>query len=398
MKKITTIIALSFLIISCSSENESMPEQNQNPTDISISNTSPEIGDIITLTGSNFDPNENYIISINGIQGIIIEITTTYIKFELPQGSTSGNIILSFKDQDMVIGNIEIITSSNLIYAIKSNFSSNTETTKFVNVSSINGENTVLLDLQTTDNIESASFNEATNQINFITSLGDGNLETEIYTIDVSSNSFSMKNLNNDSEIDYQLVPKNNGTLYAIKQSYVSEVTTSKLVSINPSNGSETVLLDLQTTDNFNSLAFNSQTNKIFGVTSIGDGNLDSEIYTIDLSNNSYSFQPLSSQFRYELVISDSGILYGMEYDSVNNTSSKLYTLNPENGSKTLIIDMQTTDNFNNLIVFENKLFGITSIGDGNLDSEIYTIDLQNDTFSFTQLGDNNEVDFELVN
>ena len=87
-----------------------------------------------------------------------------------------------------------------------------------------------------------------------------------------------------------------------------------------------------------------------------------------------------------------------MEYDSVNNTSSKLYTLNPENGSKTLIIDMQTTDNFNNLIVFENKLFGITSIGDGNLDSEIYTIDLQNDTFSFTQLGDNNQVDFELVN
>ena len=164
MKKITTIIALSFLIISCSSENESMPEQNQNPTDISISNTSPKIGDIITLTGSNFDPNENYIISINGIQGIIIEITTTYIKFELPQGSTSGNIILSFKDQDMVIGNIEIITSSNLIYAIKSNFSSNTETTKFVNVSSINGENTVLLDLQTTDNIESASFNEATNK------------------------------------------------------------------------------------------------------------------------------------------------------------------------------------------------------------------------------------------
>lgn len=398
MKKILSIISLSLLIASCSSENDSIPEQVINPTVTSISNTSAEIGDILTVNGKDFNPNENYVIRFNGIQGTIIEKTTTSIKVEIPQGATTGEIIFTFSGQNIVIGNIEILADNQLIYAFKSNFISSTETTKFLNIDPTNGDKTNLLDLQTSDNVESTSINDAENQIFFVTSLGDGNVDTEIYTIDIASNSFSMANLNNDPEIDYELVPINNGTLFAIKQSYVSEIITSKLVSINPSTGNETILLDLQTTDNFNSLSFNVQTNKIFGVTSIGDGNSDSEIYTIDLTNNTYSFQPLSTQFRYELAISDNGILYGLEYDSVVSVSSKLYSLDPENGSKTLIVDMQTTDNFTNLIIKGNKVFGTTSLGDGNSDSEIYTIDTQDKTFLFINLNVNSEIDFELVN
>ncbi len=398
MKKTLSIISLSLLLTSCSSDNDSISEPIINPTVTSISNTSAEIGDILTINGKDFNPNENYVIRFNGIQGTIIEKTTTSIKVEIPQGASTGEIILTFSGQNIVIGNIEILEDNQLILAFKSNFISSTETTKFLNIDPTNGDKTNLLDLQTSDNVESASVNEATNQIFFVTSLGDGNVDTEIYTVDIASNSFSMANLNNDPEIDYELVPINNGTLYAIKQSYVSEITTSKLVSINPSTGNETILLDLQTTDNFNSLSFNIQTNKIFGVTSIGDGNSDSEIYTIDLTNNAYSFQSLSTQFRYELALSDTGILYGLEYDSVDSNSSKLYSLDPGNGSKTLIVDMQTTDNFTNLIIKGNKVFGTTSLGDGNSDSEIYTIDTQDKTFSFIELNQNSGFDFELVN
>lgn len=398
MKQIFAIISFCLILASCSSDNDSNPEQIPNPTITSISATSARVGDIITINGQNFDPTENYVVSFNGVQGTITEKTTTFLKVQIPEGATSGEITLSFADQNLVIGNIEIIIDNNLIYAIKSDFVSDTETTKLVTIDPTNGNKMNILDLQTTDNFESASINHSTNQIFFVTSLGDGNFDTEIYTINVANNSFSMSNLNNDPEIDYQLLPITNGTLYAIKQSYISDTTTSKLVSINPTNGNETVILDLQTTDSFNSLAFNSQTNKIFGVTNIGDGNVDSEMFTIDLANTSYSFQPLSNQFKYELAISEDGILYGMEQNFDNNISSKLYTLNPTNGSKSLIVDMQTTDSFNNLILKGNKIIGATNIDFPNVDSEIYTIDLQNNAFSFVDFNNNNEIDFELVN
>lgn len=398
MKKILSIISLSLLIASCSSENDSIPEQVINPTVTSISNTSAEIGDILTVNGKDFNPNENYVIRFNGVQGTIIEKTTTSIKVEIPQGATSGEVILTFADQNLTIGNIEIITVNNSVFALKSDYVSSSVTTKLITINPTNGNKSDLLDLQTTDNIRSLSRNIQTNQIFGITNLGDGNIDIEIYTINLSNNTFSMVDINNNIEIDYQLVPNNNGTLYAIKQSYVSEITTSKLVSINPSNGNETILLDLQTTDNFSSLVFNSQSNQIFGITNIGDGNVDSEIYTIDLTDNSFSFQPLSNQFDYELTISENGMIYAMEQTFDDTISSKLYKLNPADASKTLIVDMQTTDSFNNLIFKENKVIGETNFDSPNVDSKIYIIDLQNNSFSFFDFNDNNEIDYELVN
>ena len=397
MKNIFTIISFCLILASCSNDNDPLSEQIPNPTITSISTTSARVTDIITINGQNFSNNENYIIRFNGVEGTITGKTITFLKVQIPEGATSGEITLSFGDQNLAIGNIEIIVENKLVYAIKSDFVSSTETTKFVSVDPSNGNKMSLLDLQTTDNSESVSINKSTNQIFFITGLGDGNIDTEIYTINVSSNSFSMANLNNDPEIDYQLLPISNSTLYAIKQSYISNTTTSKLISIKPTSGDETMILDLQTTDNFNSLVFNSQANKIFGVTNIGDGNLDSEIYTIDLANNSYSSQHLSNQFDYELALSENGTLYGMEQTFDNTVSAKLYTLNATNGGKTLILDTQTVQSFHNLIFKANKIIGATNIDGGNV-SEIYTINLQNNSFSFVDLNENSDIDFELVN
>ena len=287
-------------------------------------------------------------------------------------------------------------TINNLVYAIKSDFVSDTETTKLVTIDPTNGIEMNIMDLQTTDNYESASINNSTNQIFFITGLGDGNVDTEIYTINIANNSFSAVNLNSNPEIDYELLPITYGTLYAIKQSYVSDITTSKLISINPTNGDETVIMDLQTTDNFQSLALNNQTNKIFGITSIGDGNLDSEIYTIDLTNNSYTFQTLSTQLEYELVISENGTLYVVEQVFDGSVSCKLYTINPADGNKTLVVDLETIDNFDKLVFKENKIIGATN-ADVNDVMDIYIIDVQNNSFSFTALTDIDGIDFELI-
>ena len=396
MKLIFTIILFCLFLSGCSSENDPAPKQTPAPTISSISNNSANVGDVITINGENFDLKENYIIHFNDVQGTVTEITATSLKVQIPEGATSGEITLSYDDQNYIIGNIEIISENSVVYAIKSDFSGK-DMTSLVSVDPTNGDKTNLLNLETTDNFESTSINNTTNEIFFVTSLGDGNVDTEIFTVNILSNSFSTENLNDDSEIDYELAAESNGTLYAAKQSYISNTTTSKLVSINPTNGSETVILDLKTTDDFNSLTFDIQNNQLYGVTNIGDGNSDSEIFTIDLTNKSYSSQPLSNQFNYELVIAENGVLYGMEQTFDNATSSKLYILNPTDGNKTLVVDMQTTNSFHNLIFKAEKIIGATNIDGGNV-SQLYTIDLQNRSFSSVDLNENSGLDFELVN
>jgi len=297
--------------------------------------------------------------------------------------------------------NEDLITSddtiSNFLYSIKSDYE-NEGTTKLIVIDTNTGNETTIIDYLTTDNCESSSVHINSSEIFFVSSIGDGNSETKIYAADISNNTFSVTNFNSNSEIDYELAPLNNGTLYAIKQSYISNNFTSKLVSINPTSGSEVVIIDLNTTDNFNSIAIDIQANIVYGVTSIGDGNTESELYTVDIANSSFAFQTLSNVFNYELALSDDGVLYAMENDFNGNDSSKLYSLNPTNGNKLLLVDLQTTDDFTNLGIKDNNLFGITNLGDGNPDSEIYYINIQNNTFSFSFINDISGVNYELIN
>ena len=86
-----------------------------------------------------------------------------------------------------------------------------------------------------------------------------------------------------------------------------------------------------------------------------------------------------------------------MEQTFDHGTSSKLYILNPTNGNKTLVVDMQTTNSFHNLIFKAEKIIGATNIDGGNI-SQLYTIDLENKSFSSVNLNENSNVDFELVN
>ena len=398
MKFFLYIITFSLVLSSCSSDDNANSEQIQKPSISSISTDLAKIGDTITINGNNFDPNGNYVIKFNNINGIIVEVKINSIKVKIPKGAISGKITLNFKDQNIDVGTLEIINENNFIYAIKSDYVSSSETTKFIKINPKNGNKIELLDLQTTDNIKSLSINNSTNQIFGVTRLGDGNSDLEIYTINFKENTFSSTNLNHDPEIEYVLVPKNNGTIYAIKQSGDSSSPfTSKLITINPSNGEEINILDLQTTHNFNSLVFNNQTNQIFGATYIGDGNLKSEIYTIDLNNNNFTFRPLNDQFSYELAITDNGTLYTIKQTFGVSEPTKLYTLNPSNGNETFILDLETNESFNNLIVKENKLIGATDIDYPNINSEIYTIDIQNNSFSFENLNSDPNIDFELI-
>ena len=122
MKFFFYILTFSLVLSSCSSDDNTNVEQIQKPSISSISTDLAKIGDTITINGSNFDPNGNYTIKINDINGIIVDIKINSIKVKIPKGAISGKIILNFKDQNMEVGTVEIINENNFIYAIKSDF------------------------------------------------------------------------------------------------------------------------------------------------------------------------------------------------------------------------------------------------------------------------------------
>ncbi|MDG1811410.1 MAG: IPT/TIG domain-containing protein [Polaribacter sp.] len=111
MKHILLLLTILTFTFSCSSDDSTETEpQNQFPTNISIENSqSLQVGDILTINGNGFSINETYIITFSDNEvATITEINSNYLKVEVPENAVSGNIILTYDNQDEVIGNITI--------------------------------------------------------------------------------------------------------------------------------------------------------------------------------------------------------------------------------------------------------------------------------------------------
>lgn len=87
---------------------------NSDDIDVSIkvSNILPltaNVGETIIINGSNFDPNETYIVQFNDKEGTIIELTSTYIKVQVPEKSYTGKVTITYNQGKVVAGNVTII-------------------------------------------------------------------------------------------------------------------------------------------------------------------------------------------------------------------------------------------------------------------------------------------------
>jgi hypothetical protein len=92
MRKILTLLILLNLIVSCS-EDDSTNEQQiaEFPTNITLSSQTVEIGDVLTINGNGFSPNETYIITFAENEvAEIIEINDNYLNVEVPENAISG--------------------------------------------------------------------------------------------------------------------------------------------------------------------------------------------------------------------------------------------------------------------------------------------------------------------
>ncbi len=118
MKNIYLTTLLTLLLFSCSNDDSTPSIENsiQLPTIEGISATTAAAGDIVTITGKNFDLNTGYIVKFNEVEGTVTEVAPTFLKAQVPEEATTGDITLTANGQTTVVGTIEIRTTDIFVF------------------------------------------------------------------------------------------------------------------------------------------------------------------------------------------------------------------------------------------------------------------------------------------
>ena len=406
MKKIYTIFFLTLLIIGCSTD-DNKTIQEQNPEIENVSSSTARVNDIISIEGNNFDPDGDYKILFNGIEGEIIEIAPNQIRVKIPENATSGDITFIYKNDTTIIGNITIENSAENLFKLFSTKDfpgyTNSAPTKFIEINPETGEETSLITFGTNQTVESLIFHEQKNKVIGISSFTDENdrVSNEIVIIDIINNTYTSIQLSDD--VYYELSLSNDGKLFAIKDfpGYTNSKPT-EFIEIDMENGEETHLLDLETNQFVESLVFDEQNYKVIGVSYIENENdqISTDLISIDITTNNYSSVKLSDNIYYELSLSNDGKLFAIKDfpGYTNSTATKFIEINMENGQETDLLDLETNQMVESLVFDQqnNTVIGVSykESENGNINNSLFLIDV-NDKSS-KEINLENDVYYEL--
>lgn len=362
MKKIFTLLLLSFFIISCSNDSSETSTDNT-PIIENISNDTANIGDLITIFGQNFNPGITYTITVNGINAEIVSITSNSLSFTIPNGATTGQIILTVNGSTIVIGNITINSQSRLFAYNAYN--------GIVELNPLNGNEISSLVNTGSDYISEFQYLSSTNQLIGQKSYSDlnGNNLYKLVKINLSDNSVS--------EFDYngyeRLIVTQDSKLYGYK-------AYEGFIQINLDNGNEIGSLISTGADYISRIVYNSTTNEIFSQKTVSDinGNNTYYFYKINLSNNSISE---NTYLGYErLITTTTGRLFAYKaYEGI-------IELNNQTGAEIGGLVNTSTDYISKPVYFasSNEIIGQKSIsGTGPNDTyNLIKLNLANNTIT----------------
>ncbi len=107
--RILSVLLIIFFVVGCTnSDNETEASESQ----LVITSFAPleaSVGDEIVFVGENIDPAITYRISFNGIESETTSVTETQIITTIPQGATSGEVVIAYEDFALTVGTIEIV-------------------------------------------------------------------------------------------------------------------------------------------------------------------------------------------------------------------------------------------------------------------------------------------------
>ncbi|WP_109436080.1 IPT/TIG domain-containing protein [Aquimarina sp. AU119] len=356
-------------------------EEPQSPTIENISTDSAVVGDIITVNGTNFDPEETYIIKFNGIQGTITEITTTSLKVQVPEGATTGEITLTFNEKATVIGNIEIlevvIDYGSRLFAYKDGITPS----QIVEIDKNTGEQiSVIADIDHDNYLSDFIFDDAKNEI--ICNYTDNNI-TYLYKINVD-NGQTTSTQSNPATGRYEnwIIGRYNSPNFLF--AYKDQITPSKIVQIDLESGN--FVDDVTDIDHNNYLSdfnFDSDADEI--ICNYTDNNI-TYLYKINVNNGqTTSIQSNPTTGRYENWIMSANNRLFVYKDGV--TPSQIIEIDKNTGNQISVIADIDHDNYLSDFVFDSSKNEIICNYTGNNITYLYKINV--DTGKTTSIQSN---------
>ncbi|MEM9078268.1 MAG: IPT/TIG domain-containing protein [Bacteroidota bacterium] len=348
------------------------------PTIENLPEDSFSAGDILTISGSNFDPTANYIIVFaEDITAEVIEVTENSIQVKVPEGTVSGEITLTFNEETKSLGTV-IIDASAQFYVFE--YTEN----RLAQVDIDTGEITFIgSDIPYGSNTRNAVIQE-NKYVGFQMQNSQNETEPNIVSIDLETGSFEVIpiiGVENSSGFD-DFIVDSNGRFYIFHDSNIHRLAEVDLNSGELAYIGESVNLNYGS--NTRGAVYHKSNNEYIGFAIENENfenephlerfNLDTgETITINIPE---SFLSEGGDFT-DLAISSTDELY-IFHDSVN----KLAKIDIETGELTYL-ENQTSENTYGLntrgaIIYENQYIGFEMLDqDFNTAPNIVSLDLE---------------------
>ncbi|RZT92366.1 IPT/TIG domain-containing protein [Ancylomarina subtilis] len=307
-----------------------------------VENITPEetkTGDIITIKGFDFVTSESYTVKFKELEGKVIEITSTSLKIRIPQGATSGEVSLTYKNETKVIGHISILET--FVCGFYETDIQGEHVNQIVKIDKTTGSKKFVADLSSFSfgYYESLVYDSQSKSI-----IGLFN-DTKLIKVNVHSGKVTTVNIasESDNESIKEIVIGDNDDLYGFYETDIQGEHVNQIVKVDKTTGSKIFVADLSSFSYgyYESLVYDSQSKSIIGLfndTKLIKVNVQSgKVTTVNIASES------DNESIKEIVIGDNDDLYGFyETDIQGEHVNQIVKVDKTTGSKVFVADLSS--------------------------------------------------------
>lgn len=402
MKKTLLLLALSILIVACSSDSKDpiLPEDQVPITNLKLPETSStpiKQGDPVLIEGKGFTQASQIWLRNAAqkaqaeIQAEIIKVTAESISFTAPDVYGKQELLLKQSGKEYLLGELTFLneggdgngdgngdsdgdgdgsepTAEKYLYASKYYYNEDPAVSKIVRINPLSGEEIIITTLDPDKDFETNPvYSVSTHEMIGVL---EGNVNA-LLKLDMTTGNTTVVALDQGNDRDYySLTIDDNDNLYAFKR-YYGDTDINQIVKIDPLNGQETLVATLDLNGNsgnyYDDLVYCASTHEIIGLP--GD---NKSLLKVDLTTGNSTVIALDQgddRDYYSLVIDDNDNLYAFKRHYADTRINQIVKINPLDGQETLIATLNWNPNlgsYYDCLVYDSNAEEIIGLPDSS--------------------------------
>ncbi|MFA8436562.1 MAG: IPT/TIG domain-containing protein [Marinifilaceae bacterium] len=304
------------------------------------------VGDEVVLTGEGFSENkEENIVSFNEVQATILQASASELKVIVPEGATTGNLTVKVADKSIDFGVFTV--KKEILFFIKAKYSNDDVVSTIVSLDPATGEELDKYELPVLEEdvcYSSMTYLAKTNEIAILAVDEENGKNISLYKMNLETKNTTKVDLQGEDRFYYwEMVSDKDDNLYLNKTSFTGDAVY--LMKVDPVTGKQKVFYQNSESDiiEFVYLNYLEETNEIVMAILNNDNNdTISKLFKINLENGTKSEIALSQKGNYEALGADNANnLYLLKDGYDENQPSKILKLDQTTGSEETIHELK---------------------------------------------------------